>query len=71
MKPRVKLLQRYVEKHNQPVGVLLIALVLATLAFDNFIGFGGQNLIGLRLVYLALMLMIVAYVYTVSNIGKN
>jgi hypothetical protein len=63
----VSRLRRFVERHQSAVGFALAGLVLVTLAFDYFVGFGGPHLIGLRLVYLALMLMLVGYVYTLST----
>lgn len=61
------LLRRFVERHQGAVGLILTMLVVATLAFDYFVGFGGENLMGLRVVYTALMLLLVAYMYTVST----
>jgi hypothetical protein len=60
-------LRRFVERHQNAVGFVLAGLVLLTLAFDYFVGFGGPHLIGLRLVYLVLMSLLVGYVYTLST----
>ena len=62
--------RQFVVQHQNPIGLLLGALVLLTLAFDYFIGFGGVNLIGLRLVYFVLMSLLVGYVYIVSTQEK-
>ncbi len=64
---RVKAL---VVQHQNPIGLFLGGLVLLTLAFDYLIGFGGINLIGLRLVYLVLMSLLVGYIYTLSTNAK-
>jgi hypothetical protein len=60
-------LRRFIERHQSVVGFALAGLVLMTLAFDYFVGFGGPHLIGLRLVYLVLMSLLVGYVYTLST----
>lgn len=45
-----------------------MALVLGTLAFDYFIGFGASpRLLVLRAVYALEMLLIVGYLYTLST----
>ncbi len=59
--------RRFVVQHQSPIGLMLGALVLLTLVFDYFVGFGGVNLIGLRLVYFGLMSLLVGYIYTVST----
>ena len=61
---RVKALVR---NHQNSVGLGLGALVLLTLIFDYFVGFGGVNLIGLRFVYLVLVSLIISYLYLVST----
>ena len=60
-------LRLFVERNQNMVGWFLATLVLATIAFDYFIGFGGPHLIGLRLVYTVLMLLLVGYVYILST----
>jgi hypothetical protein len=60
-------LRRFVEHYQNAVGFALTGLVLMTLAFDYFVGFGGPHLIGLRLVYLVLMSLLVGYVYMLST----
>ncbi len=62
--------RQYVVQHQSPIGFLLGALVFLTIAFDYFFGFGGVNLIGLRLVYFVLMSSLVGYVYIVSTQEK-
>lgn len=67
--PKVAI-QKFVMQHQNPIGLMLGALVMLTLAFDYFVGFGGANLIGLRLVYLMLMSLLVAYIYTLGSNNK-
>jgi hypothetical protein len=62
--------RQFVVQHQNPIGWLLGALVLLTIAFDYFIGFGGIHLIGLRLVYFVLMSFLVGYVYLTSTQEK-
>ena len=59
-------LRRFIAQHQYAVGWVLALLVLATLAFDYFVGFGGENLMGLRVVYTVLMLLLAGYLYTVG-----
>lgn len=60
-------LRRFVQANRELLGAALAVLVLAVLAFDALIGFGGPHLIGLRLAYLALMLLLTAYVTLASS----
>ncbi len=62
--------RQFVVQHQSPIGLVLGALVFLTIAFDYFVGFGGVNLIGLRLVYFVLMSSLVGYVYIVSTQEK-
>ncbi len=64
------LVRQFVVQNQNAIGFALGALVLLTLAFDYFIGFGGENLIGLRLVYFGLMALLVGYIYTLSTNTK-
>ena len=59
--------RRFVVQHQGPIGLVLGALVLLTLLFDYFIGFGGANLIGLRLIYLVLVSLLLSYIYITST----
>ena len=60
--------KQIVLKRREPVGWLLMALVLGTLAFDYFFGFGASpRLLVLRAVYALEMLMIVGYLFTLST----
>ncbi|MBC7646966.1 MAG: hypothetical protein H7095_07620 [Pseudopedobacter sp.] len=60
-------LRRFIAQHQYAVGWVLALLVLAALAFDYFVGFGGKNLLGLRLIYTALMLLLAGYMYLVGT----
>ncbi|MFN3267023.1 MAG: hypothetical protein ACK41E_09315 [Deinococcales bacterium] len=64
-------LRRYIEKHSQKTGMWILGAVLAVLAFDRFIGFGGENLIGLRLVYLLLLFVVLFYIFAVHRLGER
>jgi hypothetical protein len=56
-------LRRLVSRHRTVIGSGLLVLVLATLAFDQFVGFGGgPHLLGLRAVYLLEVLLWLGYV---------
>ncbi len=53
---------------REPIGWILMALVLGTLAFDYFVGFGtSPRLLVLRAVYALEMLLVVGYLYTLST----
>lgn len=62
-------LRLLVQSHPGLSGVLVFTLAAAVVAFDGLVGFGGPHLIGLRLAYLAVMLLVVAYVRLTSVTG--
>ncbi len=56
-------LRRLVATNRNTIGLALLLLVLGTLAFDYFVGFGGgPHLLGLRAVYLLEVLLWLSYV---------
>ena len=56
-------LRRFVASNRSAIGLALMLMVFATLAFDYFVGFGGgRHLLGLRAVYLIEVLLWLAYV---------
>jgi hypothetical protein len=56
-------LRRFVASNRNVIGIGLMLLVFATLAFDYFVGFGGgPHLLGLRAVYLIEVLLWLSYV---------
>ncbi len=59
--------RRFIVQHQGSIGLALGALVLLTLLFDYFVGFGGVNLIGLRLAYFVLVSLLVSYIYITST----
>ena len=60
-------LRRFVASHRNAIGLGLIVMVLATLAFDYFVGFGGgRYLLGLRAVYLIEVLLWLSYVISLA-----
>lgn len=60
--------KQFVLKRREPVGWLLMAMVLGTLAFDYFVGFGvSPHLLILRAVYALEMLTIVGYLFTLGT----
>ena len=55
-------LRRFVASNRNVIGFALMLMVFATLAFDYFVGFGGEHLLGLRAVYLIEVLLWLSYV---------
>jgi hypothetical protein len=56
-------LRRFVADHRNLIAVALMLMVLVTLAFDYFVGFGGgPHLLGLRAVYLLEVLLWLSYI---------
>ena len=60
-------LRRFVASNRNVIGLALMLLVFATLAFDYVVGFGGgQYLLGLRAVYLIEVLLWLSYVVSLA-----
>jgi hypothetical protein len=65
-------LRRFVADHRNPIGFVLMVMVLGTLAFDYFVGFGGgPNLLGLRAVYLIEVLLWLSYITTLAIVDGS
>jgi hypothetical protein len=60
--------KQFVLRRQEPVGWILMALVLGTLALDSIGSFGASpRLLTLRAVYALEMLLVVGYLYTLST----
>ena len=64
-------LRRFVATNRTAIGFALMLMVFATLAFDYFVGFGGEHLLGLRAVYLLEVLLWLSYVTILAIVDGN
>jgi hypothetical protein len=64
-------LRRFVAGNRNALGFVLMLMVFATLAFDYFVGFGGQHLLGLRAAYLIEVLLWLSYVTILAIVDGN